>query len=45
VIISRRMAGSRLEIVPERGHSIFREDPAGFARLVVEFLGEQRAGR
>jgi 3-oxoadipate enol-lactonase len=45
VIISRRVAGSRLEIVPERGHSIFREDPAGFARLVGEFLDEQRAGR
>jgi 3-oxoadipate enol-lactonase len=38
VIISRRVAGAQLEIVPERGHSIFREDPAGFARMVLAFL-------
>lgn len=42
VIISRRIAGARLEIVPERGHPIFREDPAGFNRLLLDFL---RAGR
>jgi 3-oxoadipate enol-lactonase len=38
VIISRRIAGARLEIVPERGHPIFREDAAGFNRLLLEFL-------
>jgi 3-oxoadipate enol-lactonase len=43
VIISRRLPRARLEIVPERGHSIFHEDPAGFARLVLGFLAEQRA--
>ena len=42
VIISRRIANSRLEIVPERGHPIFREDPAGFNRLVLDFLRAQR---
>jgi len=38
VIMSRRIAGARLEIVPERGHPIFREDPGGFNRLLLEFL-------
>ena len=38
VIMSRRIAGSRLEIVPERGHAIFREDAEGFNRLVLDFL-------
>src|SRR3954451_4152521 len=38
VIMSRRIAGSRLEIVPERGHAIFRDDPEGFNRLLLEFL-------
>ncbi len=42
MIISRRVANSRIEIVPERGHPIFREDPAGFNRLVLEFLQAQR---
>ena len=42
VIISRRIANVRLEIVPERGHPIFREDPAGFNQLLLGFL---RAGR
>jgi pimeloyl-ACP methyl ester carboxylesterase len=40
VILSRRIAGSRLHIVPERGHGIFAEDPDGFNRLVGEFLRE-----
>jgi 3-oxoadipate enol-lactonase len=40
VILSRRIAGSRLHIVPERGHGIFAEDPEGFNRLVGDFLGE-----
>jgi pimeloyl-ACP methyl ester carboxylesterase len=39
VILSRRIAGSRLEIVPGRGHGLFLEDPEGFNRLVLEFLG------
>jgi len=38
VILSRCIAGSVLHIVPERGHGIFLEDPAGFNRLVDEFL-------
>jgi len=42
VIISRRLARSRLEIVPERGHAIFREDAEGFNRLVLDFLRAQR---
>jgi pimeloyl-ACP methyl ester carboxylesterase len=42
VIMSRRIANVRLEIVAERGHPIFREDPAGFNRLLLDFL---RPGR
>jgi pimeloyl-ACP methyl ester carboxylesterase len=38
VIISRRIAGSRLEIVPERGHALFHEDPDGFNQRVLAFL-------
>jgi pimeloyl-ACP methyl ester carboxylesterase len=38
VIMSRRIPNARLVIVPERGHPIFREDPDGFSRLLVEFL-------
>jgi 3-oxoadipate enol-lactonase len=38
VIISRNIANAKLEIVPERGHPIFREDPAGFNRLLLPFL-------
>lgn len=38
VIISRRIAGSRLEIVPERGHALFHEDPQGFNQRLVAFL-------
>ena len=38
VILSRKIAGARLEIVPGRGHGIFLEDPEGFARLVTEFV-------
>lgn len=41
VIVSRRVANARLAIVPGLGHAIFREDPAGFNRLVLDFL---RAG-
>lgn len=44
VILSRRIAGSRLAIVPERGHGIFLEDPDGFNRLVLDFLADQPAG-
>lgn len=43
VIISRGLSNARLEIVPERGHPIFREDPAAFERLIGEFLGGQGA--
>ncbi|MDX2171068.1 MAG: alpha/beta hydrolase [Deltaproteobacteria bacterium] len=43
VILNRRIAGSSLAIVPERGHGIFLEDPDGFNRLVLEFLARQPA--
>jgi pimeloyl-ACP methyl ester carboxylesterase len=38
VILQRNIADSRLAIVPERGHGIFLEDPAGFNALLLEFL-------
>jgi len=38
VIISRRIAGSRLEIMPARVHALFQQDPAGFNAVVLEFL-------
>ncbi len=38
VIMSRRIAGSELEIVPERGHGLFLEDPDAFNRRVIAFL-------
>lgn len=38
VIMSRRIAGSELEIVPERGHGLFLEDPAAFNRRVIAFI-------
>ena len=40
VILSRRIAGSELHIVPERGHGIFLEDPDGFVALLTSFLDE-----
>ena len=38
VILHRNLPGSRLAIVPERGHGLFLEDPTGFNALVLEFL-------
>jgi len=38
VILSRQIAGSRLAIVPERGHGLFGEDPDGFNALLLDFL-------
>jgi len=38
VILHRNIAGSRLAIVPGRGHGLFVEDPAGFNALVLDFL-------
>lgn len=38
VILHRGIAGSSLRIVPERGHGIFLEDPAGFNRLLLDYL-------
>jgi 3-oxoadipate enol-lactonase len=38
VIISRRIAGARLEIVPGGVHALFHQDPAGFNARVIEFL-------
>lgn len=42
VIMSRRIANAELEIVPERGHGLFLEDPEGFNRRVVAFLQKLR---
>jgi 3-oxoadipate enol-lactonase len=42
VIISRRIAGARLEIVKERGHALFHEDAASFNALLLEFLKSVR---
>ena len=38
VIIHRRIAGSRLHIVPEAGHGMLVEQPDTFNRLVLDFL-------
>jgi pimeloyl-ACP methyl ester carboxylesterase len=38
VIISRRIAGAELHVVPDRPHALFHEDPAGFEALVLPFL-------
>jgi pimeloyl-ACP methyl ester carboxylesterase len=38
VILHRHIPGSRLAIVPGRGHGLFAEDPAGFNAIVLEFL-------
>ena len=45
VIISRRIAGARLEIVKERGHALFHEDPEGFNALLLAFLRSLDAGK
>jgi pimeloyl-ACP methyl ester carboxylesterase len=42
VILSRAVAGSELHIVPERGHGIYLEDPAGFSSLLGAFLDKAR---
>ena len=38
VILSRTIAGSEIEIVPERGHGIYIEDPDWFAARLGGFL-------
>jgi len=38
VILHRNFPGSRLAIVPERGHGMFQEDPEGFNRSILDFL-------
>ena len=43
VILSRRIAGAELHILPERGHGVFLEDPAGFNALVEAFLSRLAA--
>ncbi len=40
VILSRALADSRLEIVPERGHGIYLEDPDWFAERLTAFFDE-----
>jgi len=44
VIMSRRIADSHLEIIPERGHGLFLEDPDGFNRRVVDFVRSLQIG-
>lgn len=39
VKIGRGIAGARVEILPERGHSPFTQDPAGFEALLRELVG------
>jgi pimeloyl-ACP methyl ester carboxylesterase len=38
VIMSRRIPNSQLDIVKERGHGLFLEDPRGFNEKVIAFL-------
>lgn len=38
VIMSRRIAGSELQIVPGRGHGLFLEDPDDFNQRVLAFV-------
>lgn len=38
VIVSRRIAGARLEIVPGGVHALFHQDPAGFNERLLGFL-------
>jgi 2-succinyl-6-hydroxy-2,4-cyclohexadiene-1-carboxylate synthase len=38
--MAERMPDARLEVVPDAGHTIHLEQPAAFARLVIEFLGD-----
>ena len=38
VILHRNIPGSRLEIVKDRGHGIYLEDPDGFNTLLLDFL-------
>jgi pimeloyl-ACP methyl ester carboxylesterase len=42
VIMSRKIPNSQLEIVPERGHGLFLEDPEGFNQRVLAFLEKLR---
>ncbi len=42
VIMSRKIPSSELEIVPERGHGLFLEDPEDFNRRVIAFLEKLR---
>jgi pimeloyl-ACP methyl ester carboxylesterase len=44
VILSRAIAGSKLEIVAERGHGIFLEDPDWFCEHLEGFLSEALEG-
>ena len=42
VIISRKIAGARLEILPGRVHALFHQDPPGFNAVVLDFLRSLR---
>ncbi len=44
VILHRNIAGSRLEIIRERGHGIYLEDPRNFNALVLDFLSSLERG-
>jgi pimeloyl-ACP methyl ester carboxylesterase len=43
VIISRRIAGARLEIVPGGVHALFHQDPAAFNARLLDFLRSVRS--
>lgn len=45
VILHRNIPGSRLEIVKDRGHGIYLEDPEGFNTLLLDFLSSIRTGK
>lgn len=41
VIISRLIAGARLEILPEAGHGVYRQAPAEFRAILLDFLRQR----
>lgn len=41
VIISRHIAGSRLEILQDAGHGVYRQAPDAYRALLLEFLAER----
>lgn len=41
VVMSRVIPGSRLEILPEAGHGVYRHDPEGFRAILLDFLRQR----